>query len=504
VIRGAGQGEGGGLFRQPRSVWAVAFASVVSFMGIGLVDPILPLLRTELHATEAQVSLLFTSYFLVTAVFMLVTGWVSSRIGAKKTLILGLVLIVTFSALAGLSSGVSGIVWFRGGWGIGNALFIATALAAIVGAASGGFGAAIMLYEAALGLGIAMGPLVGGLLGGISWRGPFFGVTALMAIALILILTLLQPTPRPSARSSLADPFRALAHRGLLTLALVALLYNWAFFTVLGYAPYPMHVSVHTLGFIYTGWGVLVAVFAVGAAPRLQRVLGTAAGLYLSLFLMALDMTAIAIWVNDRTILITCVILSGAFIGLNNTLVTGTSMNMAPVPRPVASAAYSFVRFFGAGLAPYVASTLAARFDDHVPYLYPALCQLRGVTRFGRGLRCADQVAGALHFPPCPDRCQCPCGLGWRVKRREALAERRRRRSWRGCRAREMIGRRGGEAAGGWRGSARGGSAEGLNGSGWCGTDVAAGRSAVVPDGAGGGSQPYLGARARPVMSPVT
>jgi hypothetical protein len=43
----------------------------------------------------------------------------------------------------------------------------------IVGAASGGLASAIVLFEAALGLGIASGPLLGGMLGGISWRGPF-------------------------------------------------------------------------------------------------------------------------------------------------------------------------------------------------------------------------------------------------------------------------------------------------------------------------------------------
>lgn len=30
-----------GLLSQPKAVWAVAFACVISFMGIGLVDPIL-------------------------------------------------------------------------------------------------------------------------------------------------------------------------------------------------------------------------------------------------------------------------------------------------------------------------------------------------------------------------------------------------------------------------------------------------------------------------------
>jgi MFS family permease len=50
-----------GFFQQPKSVWAVAFAAVVSFMGLGLVDPILPAIAKDLHATPSDVELLFTS-----------------------------------------------------------------------------------------------------------------------------------------------------------------------------------------------------------------------------------------------------------------------------------------------------------------------------------------------------------------------------------------------------------------------------------------------------------
>jgi len=122
----------GSVWRQPRSVWAVAFACVVAFMGLGLVDPILPAIARQLDATPSQVELVFTSYFLVTGVAMLITGVVSSRVGHKRTLLAGLFMIVVFSALAGLADGISGIVGFRAGWGLGNALFIATALAVIV------------------------------------------------------------------------------------------------------------------------------------------------------------------------------------------------------------------------------------------------------------------------------------------------------------------------------------------------------------------------------------
>ena len=74
---------GSSMFKQPKAVYAVALACVVSFMGIGLVDPILPALSHQLNATPSQVTLLFTSYLVVTAVAMLFTGWVSSRIGAS-------------------------------------------------------------------------------------------------------------------------------------------------------------------------------------------------------------------------------------------------------------------------------------------------------------------------------------------------------------------------------------------------------------------------------------
>ena len=38
------------LLKQPKSVWAVFFAGIIAFMGIGLVDPILPAIATKLHA----------------------------------------------------------------------------------------------------------------------------------------------------------------------------------------------------------------------------------------------------------------------------------------------------------------------------------------------------------------------------------------------------------------------------------------------------------------------
>jgi MFS family permease len=61
------------------------------------------------------------------------------------------------------------------------------------------------------------------------------------------------------------------------------------------------------------------------------------------------------------------VVVAGLFIGINNTLITETVMKAAPVERGVASAAYSFVRFSGAAMAPWLAGVLGER-NVHVPF----------------------------------------------------------------------------------------------------------------------------------------
>ncbi|MEV0825997.1 MFS transporter [Nonomuraea rubra] len=359
------------------SVWATAFAAVVAFMGIGLVDPILPSIAQGLKATPSQVSLLFTSYFLVTAVAMLITGWVSSRIGGKRTLLAGLVLVVGFAALAGTSTSVAELVGFRAGWGLGNALFVATALAVIVGAASGGAESAIILYEAALGLGISLGPLAGALLGDWNWRAPFFGTATLMAVGFVLIATMLRATPRPAQKTRLSAPIRALAHGGLSTTAFTALFYNFAFFTVLAFTPFVLGMSAYGIGAVFFGWGVCVALSSVFAAPPLQRRIGSVNVLHLALALLAVFQIGIALSGHAGVIVFT--ILSGIPIGLNNTVFTESAMEVSDAPRPVASAGYNFVRWMGGALAPFIATKLGEEAGVAVPYVLGALCCVAGM-----------------------------------------------------------------------------------------------------------------------------
>lgn len=366
----------GSIWRQPAQVWAVAFACVVAFMGIGLVDPILPAIAESLEASPVETELLFTSYLLVTGLAMLITSWISSRIGAKATLLVGLGLIVVFALLCAVSGSVDWVIGFRAGWGLGNALFISTALATIVGAAAGGSGAAIVLYEAALGLGIAVGPLLGGLLGELSWRGPFFGVVALMAIGFIAVLTLVRTDGERREPMPFSAPFRALRRPALAVLAVAALFYNIGFFVLLAFSPFPLGFGAMGIGLTFFGWGVALAVTSVWVAPALMRRASRASIILITLPLLAVDLIVAGLVVADPAALVVCIIAGGLLLGVMNTVLTEAVMEATDLPRSVASSAYSAVRFLGGAMAPPTAAALAHAYGDTVPYLFAAAAVL--------------------------------------------------------------------------------------------------------------------------------
>src|SRR6185437_16703528 len=73
------------------------------------------------------------------------------------------------------------------------------------------------------------------------------------------------------------------------------------------------------------------------------------------------------------------VIVSGAFFGITNTLMTQVVMESASVPRPIASSAYSFVRFCGGAIAPFVAGKLAEHVSAQAPFFLGAAMTAVGV-----------------------------------------------------------------------------------------------------------------------------
>ncbi len=132
--------------------------------------------------------------------------------------------------------------------------------------------------------------------------------------------------------------------------------------------------------------------------------------MYANLAAFAVVVLVIAVWTTDNSVLISAVIASGIFIDINNTITTQAVMTVSPVERPVASAAYSFVRFIGGGLAPYAAGLLVVAFNIHVPFFIGAAVVAVGIALLstahgllGKAERVqAEQVGGAPRPAPAP------------------------------------------------------------------------------------------------------
>ncbi|MDI3317262.1 MAG: MFS transporter [Bacillota bacterium] len=369
------------LRRFPGAVWATAFGVLIAFMGIGVVDPIMPLIGRAMGLSTAQVEWLFTSYIAVMSLAMLVSGVLATRWGARRVLLTGLLLVVVFATASGLAPGIGPLALFRGGWGLGNAFFTSTALSIITGAAgSAGIASAVTLYESAMGLGIASGPLLGGLLGRIRWQMPFFGTAALMAVALVLTLVLVRETGPKERPRSPSDIFGALRHPAVLTNALAGLAYSYVFFTILAYSPTTPALAglgATGIGLAFFGWGILLGLSSVIVVNWLRPRLGPVRMLLLNqLALLAVVLAAALV---PQATLVWVVVLSGIFCGIANALFTTLAMEVSPFSRSISSGTYNFVRWAGAALAPVLSGVLREAYGVQTPFWVAAAVLVAGV-----------------------------------------------------------------------------------------------------------------------------
>ncbi len=347
-------------------VMAIAFSTFIAFMGIGVVDPLLPLIGRDMGATPFQVEWLFTSYIAVMSLSMFLSGYFSTRFGSKRTLLAGLTIVVIFSTLSGLSPSIGVFAIFRGGWGLGNAFFTSTALSIIVGVSADRLDRSITIYEAALGLGIASGPLLGGFLGSYSWRYPFFGTATLMAIGFIATMMFVAEPPKREKKRTPIEIVESLKNGPVRLNALIALGYNFGFFTVLAYTPLTLAgLTTIQLGFTYFMWGILVAISSVILVPRITTRISKIKLLEIDLVAFAFLFLLMGVFPGFR---LETVVVSGILCGIANASFTSLAMEISPFSRSVSSAAYNFLRWAGAAVAPVLAGFVGQTYGLSVPF----------------------------------------------------------------------------------------------------------------------------------------
>ncbi|WP_371018150.1 MFS transporter [Pseudalkalibacillus sp. JSM 102089] len=359
--------------------WITIAATFLAFMGIGIVDPILPTIAEQIGANHWQVEMLFTAYILTMAIMMIPAGIFASRFGDKRMMVFGLFIVTVFALLCALSNGIASLSIFRAGWGFGNSMFFATAMTLLI-ALSKDPQKAVGYYEAAIGFGMAGGPLVGGVLGGYSWRFPFFATSILILAAFCLVLFFVfepngKQKRKPVGMSELKGLF---SYKPFLTSALAAMLYYYGFFVVLAYTPLIIGLNAIQIGFVFFGWGLMLAYGSAILSHQLEKKFLPKKILPYSLLIFA-TLLALLFVVPSTPLLITVVIVSGLASGLNNALFTSYVMEVSPYERSITSGGYNFLRWLGAAIAPVLSGLIGQGVSAHAPFLVAAVLSAGGI-----------------------------------------------------------------------------------------------------------------------------
>ena len=211
-----------------RRVWvAFTLLSAAFFMllvDFSIVTIALPTMEAELHMSAAQGQWIISSYAIVLAGFLMLTGRCADLYGRFKFFVVGLVLFTGASLMGGLSRSGEMLITMRALQGLGAALVNPAALAIVLSMFPGGAARsrAVALWGTIGSTGVAAGMLFGGVLVQyFGWRSVLF-VNVPIAIVIGIMCAMFVPKDSGMAERPKLDVLGAL----LLTGFLVTLVYT--------------------------------------------------------------------------------------------------------------------------------------------------------------------------------------------------------------------------------------------------------------------------------------
>ncbi|MCK1821506.1 MFS transporter [Streptomyces sp. XM83C] len=163
----------------------------------------LPSMQQDLHATTSGLQWTIDAYTLVLASLLMLAGSTADRIGRKRVFMAGLTVFTVGSVLCSLAPGLSWLVVFRMVQAVGGSMLNPVAMSIITNTFTDPRerARAIGVWGAVVGISMAAGPLVGGLLvESVGWRAIFWVNLPVGLAALLLTLRCVPESRAPRAR----------------------------------------------------------------------------------------------------------------------------------------------------------------------------------------------------------------------------------------------------------------------------------------------------------------
>jgi multidrug resistance protein len=289
-----------------RASTTVFLTILLDLVGFGMLLPLLPYYALDLHATPAQIGLLFSSYSLTQLLFSPLLGRLSDRVGRRPVMLVS----IFGSAAAHLMFAFAGsfplLVLARSLAGVAASNYsIAQAYMADV-TTSENRSRAMGLVGAAFGIGFVLGPALGGILAHLGTpRAVPLTAAALSGLNFLIALVWLpESLPREVRERSQARPWidpagfarmwRNAPLRGLMLLFFLVMLCFSIFEATLAlYCYQEFHFDKARTSWLFVYVGVVLVIVQGGLLGRLIRRFGERSLILSGIGLMALGLAAL-------------------------------------------------------------------------------------------------------------------------------------------------------------------------------------------------------------------
>jgi len=199
----------------PRDAMQLAVSIFLLIAATNILTPLLPDIRLDFAVSITTAGLVVGAYGLARLAVDLPAGFLADTVGHRRLSVIAIVVLLVASVIGLLAGSVEQLILARVGSGFAVGILATVILSALSSTATpANRGKVMSLFHVANNTGIALYPLIGGVIGAVfGWRATFAVTIALAVVAAILLLPLLlrlDPAKGGKGGGGGGDPSRVL------------------------------------------------------------------------------------------------------------------------------------------------------------------------------------------------------------------------------------------------------------------------------------------------------